>query len=113
MSNPKILVIEDDRINCIIYETILEDSGVSLEFAYDGEQGISKFRADEYDLVLLDLGLPKIDGLTVAREIRKFELTAGKSRTPVIIITANSSPQTRQNIMEVDVDDYMFKPFDL
>ena len=110
----QILVIEDDAINCMLYKEILADTHVNIDFAYDGQEGIEKFKEKYYDLVLLDLGLPKIHGLEVAKLIKEHE---GKEqaaiKTAIIVLTANNFPGTRKLAIEAGVDEYLTKPFDI
>lgn len=109
-----LLVIEDDKINCMLYEDILCEATMTIDFAYDGQQGLDKFKEKPYDLILLDIGLPKISGLKIVDLIREHEgLQPGLYRTPIIVITANSFPGTQKSAMEAGVDAYMNKPFDI
>lgn len=110
----QLLIIEDDEINCLLYQQILADSCTRIDFAYDGQQGIDKFKENSYDLILLDLGLPKIDGLRVARLIKEHEDKAlVTTRTPIIVITANSFPGTKQLALDAGVDGYINKPYEI
>lgn len=110
----QVLIIEDDEFNCLIYNEILSNEFTNIDFAYDGQQGINKFREKTYDLILLDLGLPLIDGLQVAKLIREHELKQLLSnRTPLIVITANNFPGTRKEAIMAGVDEYLTKPFDI
>jgi CheY-like chemotaxis protein len=109
----QLLIIEDNKINCMIYEKILSDDQTLLDFAYDGQEGLDKFGAKTYDVILLDLGLPKVSGLQVAQIIRESEQLNKKAKTPIIVITADSSPETRASVMELDVDEYLNKPFNI
>lgn len=110
----QILIIEDDEFNCLIYNEILSNEFTNIDFAYDGQQGINKFRGKTYDLILLDLGLPLIGGLQVSKLIREHELKQFFSnRTPLIVITANNFPGTRQEAIMAGVDEYLTKPFDI
>ena len=110
----KILVIEDDKINCLIYKQVLKNLNAELDFAYDGQEGIDKFRQKKYDLIILDLGLPKIDGLTVASLIRTWEEEQGTgTKVPIIVATADSSSKTRKQAETMSIDNFLYKPFDL
>ena len=110
----QVLIIEDDEFNCLIYNEILANEFTNIDFAYDGQQGINKFREKTYDLILLDLGLPLIGGLQVAKLIREHELKQFFSnRTPLIVITANNFPGTRKEAIMAGVDEYLTKPFDI
>lgn len=103
--NEKILVIEDDLdIQEIIREFLLAN-GYIVEVAEDGLKGIEKFNSDKFDLVLLDIMLPKIDGFVVCEIIRKT------SKVPIIMLTALEEEQDQIKGFELEVDDYITKPF--
>ncbi|HAK43425.1 MAG TPA: DNA-binding response regulator [Clostridium sp.] len=103
--NEKILVIEDDLdIQEIIREFLLAN-GYIVEVAEDGLKGIEKFNLDKFDLVLLDVMLPKIDGFVVCEIIRKT------SKVPIIMLTALEEEQDQIKGFELEIDDYITKPF--
>lgn len=103
--NEKILVIEDDLdIQEIIREFLLAN-GYIVEVVEDGLKGIEKFNSDKFDLVLLDVMLPKIDGFVVCEIIRKT------SKVPIIMLTALEEEQDQIKGFELEVDDYITKPF--
>ena len=110
----QILIIEDNEINCMIYEKILSNDYTCLDFAYDGQEGIDKFKEKSFDLILLDLGLPKIGGIEVARLIKEYEAAEKRlTKIPIIVITADSTSATRQAALAVGVDEYLTKPFNI
>ena len=110
----QLLIIEDDAINCMLYKEILSDTSINIDFAYDGQEGIDKFKEKNYDLVLLDLGLPKIHGLEVAKLIKKHEAKELVTiNTVIIVLTANNFPGTQKLAIEAGVDEYLTKPFDI
>ncbi|MEB0264043.1 response regulator [Mucilaginibacter sp. 10I4] len=110
----RILIIEDNEINCMIYRKILTSDFTDLHFAYDGEQGIDKFKENSYLLVLLDLGLPKIVGLEVAHLIKEFEINEQRIvKTPIIVITADNSQSTKLKALAAGVNEYITKPFNI
>lgn len=105
MAGEKILVIEDEsRIREMIKE-YLENEGFFITEAGDGAQGIDKFENEDFDLIVLDVMLPKIDGWSVCREIRRG------SQVPIIMLTARGEEYDRLFGFELGVDDYMVKPF--
>ncbi len=101
----KILVVEDEKKLVNILRGYLEQAGFAVLTAYDGQQGLTVFRHDKPALVLLDLNLPKVDGLDVCRAIRK------ESNTPVIMLTARVEEADRLVGLELGADDYISKPF--
>ncbi len=101
----KILVVEDEKKLVNILRGYLEQAGFTVLTAYDGQQALTVFRHEMPSLVLLDLNLPKIDGLDVCRAIRK------ESNTPVIMVTARVEEADRLVGLELGADDYIVKPF--
>ena len=101
----KILVVDDEKPISDIISFNLENEGYAIEKAYDGEQALEVFEKSQPDLVILDLMLPKMDGLEVCREIRK------QSAVPVIMLTAKDSEIDKVLGLELEADDYVTKPF--
>lgn len=102
---PLILIVEDERDIAEILEAFLRQRGFSTEWARDGEEALRLFRAAAPDLVLLDLLIPRIDGLEVIRTIRR------ESQTPVIMLSARSEEIDKVVGLELGADDYITKPF--
>ncbi|WP_346929071.1 response regulator, partial [Clostridium sp.] len=103
--NERILVIEDALDIQEILREFLCANGYIVEVAEDGLKGIEKFNSDKFDLVLLDIMLPKIDGFVVCEIIRKT------SKVPIIMLTALEDEQDQIKGFELEVDDYITKPF--
>lgn len=104
--NIKILVVDDDRNISELIRMYLVKEGWEVVLAYDGEEAVSVFQAEAPSLVVLDLMLPKLDGLAVCREIRKI------SSIPVIMLTAKGETFDKVLGLELGADDYMVKPFE-
>ena len=100
-----ILIIEDEPAITRLMRDYLDRAGFAVIAAADGDAGLARARADKPDLVLLDLGLPRRDGLDVAREIRK------SSNVPIIAVTARGDETDRIVGLELGADDYVVKPF--
>ncbi|MBF8269467.1 MAG: response regulator [Gammaproteobacteria bacterium] len=100
-----ILIVEDEPQLAHLLEDYLEQSGFQTSIIHDGSQVSQSIRAREPDLVLLDLMLPGVDGMTICREIREF------SRVPVIMVTARFEESDRLRGLELGADDYICKPF--
>ena len=110
----QILIIEDDAINCMLYKEIISDTTINIDYAYDGQEGIDKFKEKQYDLILLDLGLPKIHGLQVAKLIKEHEEEKKVAiKSVIIVLTANNFPGIRKLAIEAGVDEFLTKPFDI
>jgi len=103
----KILIIEDEVAIQNILKNYLEDVGYEVETADDGMEGYSKFQSEDFDLILLDIMMPKIDGYVVLELIRR------ESNIPVMMITAMGDVIDQIKAFELKVDDYITKPFDM
>lgn len=101
----KILVVDDEKPISDIITFNLKNEGYEVVVAYDGEEAIEKFNEEAPDLMILDLMLPKIDGLEVCRQIRK------ESAVPIIMLTAKDSEIDKVLGLELGADDYVTKPF--
>ena len=102
-----VLVVEDDRNIAELLQMYLEKEGYAVTVAYDGGQGLAKFRAIQPDLVLLDVMMPVMDGWAVCRAIR------GESKTPIIMLTAKSELDDKVQGLRSGADDYVTKPFEM
>src|SRR5699024_3556699 len=101
----KILVVDDEKPISDIILFNLEKEGFDVVTAFDGEEALEKFESENPNLILLDLMLPKIDGLEVCRQIRKT------SDVPIIMLTAKDAEIDKVLGLELGADDYMTKPF--
>jgi CheY-like chemotaxis protein len=102
-----VLLIEDNDDNRIIYATYLTHSGFHVIEAADGERGIALARAEQPDVVLMDVSIPLIDGWEATRRLKADPVTA---HIPVIALTAHALPSDRARAFEVGSDDYLPKP---
>ena len=102
-----VLIVEDDRNIAGLLQMYLEKEGYAVTVAYDGGQGMQKFRAIRPDLVLLDVMMPVMDGWTVCKNIR------AESQTPVIMLTAKSETDDKVQGLRSGADDYITKPFEM
>ncbi|UMZ75157.1 response regulator [Natranaerofaba carboxydovora] len=101
----RILIIEDEKPIADIIQFNLENEGYKVITAFNGEEGVNKFREEDPDLIVLDLMLPDKDGLTACKEIRK------ESVVPILVLTAKDSEVDRVIGLEMGADDYVTKPF--
>jgi DNA-binding response OmpR family regulator len=102
----KVLIIEDDPQIVELLEIHLNDLGCQLQKAYDGDSGLRLALQGGHDLLILDLMLPKMDGLEICRRLRAKEL-----RTPILMLTAKSEEIDKVLGLEMGADDYLTKPF--
>jgi two-component system response regulator RegX3 len=103
----RILIIEDERPLAEAVEFSLQKEGYEVDIALDGESGWSKCESGSYDLILLDLMLPGVDGMEICRRIRQLGVT------PVIMLTAKDSDVDKILGLEMGADDYVTKPFNM
>ena len=106
----KILLIEDNEMNRDMLSRRLQRRGYSVVKAYNGETGQAMARSEGPDLILMDIGLPDIDGWEVTRLLKSVEETR---HIPIIALTAHALVTDRQKAFEVGCDDYDTKPVDL
>jgi DNA-binding response OmpR family regulator len=104
----RVLLVEDDRMIAQGLQTALRQDGYAVDWMGDGRAAEAALRNARFDLVLLDLGLPQRDGLSVLRDLRQRG-----DATPVIILTARDDTQDRIDGLDAGADDYIVKPFDL
>jgi len=103
----KVLVVDDEKLIVKGIRFSLEQEGMEVECAYDGEEALEKAQANNFDIILLDLMLPKIDGLEVCQQIRGF------SQVPIIMLTAKGEDMDKILGLEYGADDYITKPFNI
>ena len=101
-----VLIIEDETKVVDFISKGLEEEGYTVTAAYNGKQGLDLLKVHTYDIVLLDLMIPEIDGLKVLRNMRAWGIN-----TPVLIITAKSSKEDVVRGLDTGSDDYLTKPF--
>lgn len=107
----RVLLVEDNAVNAIVARTTLEGLGVAVEIAYDGVEALDRLRAEAFDLVLMDIQMPNMDGYTAARTWRAEEASAHRSRVPIVALTANALPSDRQKSLDVGMDEHVSKPY--
>lgn len=100
-----ILIVEDEKNMSNLLKLELTHSGYQCEQAFDGEDGLKKSLENDYELILLDLMLPRINGIELCRQLRE------KKQTPVIMLTARDEVMDKVNGLQVGADDYLAKPF--
>lgn len=103
----KVLVVDDEKLIVKGIRFSLEQDGMEVDCAYDGEEALQMAKEKEYDLMLLDLMLPKIDGLSVCQQVREF------SSVPIVMLTAKGDDMDKIMGLEYGADDYITKPFNI
>lgn len=107
LKNKKILLVEDNQMNIMVAEKFLKKWNLEVEVAYNGAEGVAKADNNVYDLVLMDLQMPIMDGYKATRLIREFD-----KKTPIVALTASALLKVRQEVLAAGMNDYITKPFD-
>lgn len=107
MAGKRALVVDDEKLIVKGIRFSLEQEGMEVDCAYDGEEAVQKAKENEYDIILLDVMLPKLDGFEVCQQIREF------SSVPVIMLTAKGDDMDKILGLEYGADDYITKPFNI
>ncbi|WP_439130537.1 response regulator [Polaribacter sp.] len=105
--NKKVLLVEDNQINVMVSKQILEKAGLTVEIAYNGLEAVQMVKANTYDIVLMDIQMPVMDGYTSSIEIRKFN-----TKIPIIALSASVFMEVKNKIHESGMNGFIFKPFD-
>lgn len=106
----RVLVSEDHPINRLVIETLLHELGMTVQSTENGLEACEAFESQEFDLVLMDMQMPIMDGLSAIRRIRLHEAHLGQSPTPVIMITANALPEHEAASLDAGADLFITKP---
>jgi two-component system, sensor histidine kinase and response regulator len=105
----RILLVEDNDINQLVARETLEDAGLKVDVAADGQIAVAMVTQARYDLVFMDMQMPVMDGVTATRAIRKME---GLDKLPIVAMTANAMEKDRQACIDAGMDDVLTKPID-
>ena len=103
----RVLVVDDEKLIVKGLKFSLEQDNMTVECAYDGEEALEMIKNNEYDIILLDIMLPKLDGLQVCQMVREF------SNVPIIMLTAKGDDMDKILGLEYGADDYITKPFNI
>src|SRR6266516_175857 len=103
-----VLLVEDDPRVARVVERALAEAGHRVDVAHDGAEGLLRAESGAYDLIVLDVLLPELDGIEVARRVRR-----GRIRTPILMLTARDAVDDRVRGLDAGADDYLTKPFAL
>jgi DNA-binding response OmpR family regulator len=102
----RILLVEDDRTLSTLVRDILEINKYEVVLCSNGEEGLATFKAQKFDLMLVDIMMPKMDGITMIKEIRRYD-----QRVPIIVISAKDMKDDKVEGFRAGADDYVVKPF--
>lgn len=108
----KILLAEDNRINQRIASLTFNMMGISIDIASNGQEALEMYRQNKYDLIMMDLHMPVMDGMEASRQIRSFEKETNSShRVFMIALSASSMSEIKDECLASGMDDFMEKPF--
>ncbi len=106
----RVLLAEDHPTNQRVVQLILASQGAEVVIAGDGAQALAAFEAEAFDVVLMDMQMPVMDGLSATRGIRAFEAGLGRPRTPLVMLSANAMPEHREEALAAGADSHLAKP---
>lgn len=112
-ADPRILLVEDQLTNRLVVENILENMGLKTVHAENGEEAVEKARGEVFDLVLMDVQMPVMNGFDATREIRRLEEASDRGHMPIIAVTANAMQGDREKCLESGMNDYIAKPIQI
>jgi PAS domain S-box-containing protein len=106
----RVLAAEDNPMNQLVLRTVLEQIGVTPTVVDDGAAAVEAWQTGDWDLVLMDVQMPRLDGPAATREIRAREIAQGRRRTPIVALTANAMDHQVRDYREAGMDDFLAKP---
>jgi CheY-like chemotaxis protein len=107
----RVLVVEDHPINQMLATQLLERAGHHVTLAKNGHEGLTAAIEQNFDIVLMDMQMPVMDGLESTRAIRDFERANNRPHVRIVAMTANARPEDRQACADAGMDDFISKPF--
>lgn len=105
-----VLIAEDQSENILIAAHILENCNCTYKIANDGAEALAALKKETFDLVLMDVTMPEIDGLESTRRIRAFEQNSGKKHVPIVALTSHTFVADRETCLESGMDEFLSKP---
>ena len=106
----RVLLAEDNKINAVLATTIIKRAGHQVDLANNGQEAIDRVKSEPYDVILMDMHMPEVDGIEAARQIRNLD--GAKAQTPIVALTANAMASDRQKCIGAGMDDFISKPFE-
>jgi glucokinase len=109
----RVLAAEDNRVNQLVLKTLLQQMGVEVTVVDDGEEALAAWRREPWDIILMDVQMPRMDGPTAVQHIRRAELAEGRARTPIIALTANVMSHQVNEYLGAGMDACVGKPLQI
>jgi CheY-like chemotaxis protein len=106
-----VLVVEDNLVNQMVAQAMLAELGATCVIAHDGREALQCAASERFDLVLMDIQMPVLDGLAATRALRDAEAASGRPRLTVVAMTANSEVDEKELCVQAGMDDFLSKPF--
>ena len=106
----RVLLVDDNATNRKVVQFMLDQIGAVTVACEDGREAVAAFRREIFDVILMDLQMPVMDGLSATRAIREIERVGSKVRTPLVVLSANTSPEDRAQTAEAGADAHIGKP---
>ena len=110
MTSLRVLLAEDNLVNQFIVQAMMQDWGFKVDLASNGAEAIELFKKNNYEVILMDIQMPIMNGVEATTYIRSYE-DVKKSKTPIIALTANPSKQFQKNYLQAGMEDVIVKPF--
>ena len=105
------LVVDDNLVNRVVARKHLENLGCVVDEAVDGKDCLTKYQQNQYDLILMDLQMPEVDGFQASQQIRQLEQSSGLKRVVIVALTASVAGEVWEKCQSVGMDGYVGKPF--
>jgi CheY-like chemotaxis protein len=109
----RLLAAEDNPTNQQVLAAVLGSLGIEVHIVPDGKEAVEAWRTGSYDLILMDIQMPVMDGITAASTIREAEKTSGRRRTPIVALTANALTHQVEEYLAVGMDAHVAKPIEI
>lgn len=107
----KILCVEDNATVRKVIDLILASTGVDVDFAVNGQEGVNAYKTGVYDVVLMDMEMPEMDGIQATKAIRIHEYKVQSDHTPLIFLTGHEDQSTLKRALAAGADEFLIKPF--
>ena len=103
--NKRVLIVEDNEVNALVFSSFMEDWGINAELAYNGEDGVEMAWCNEYHAIIMDIYMPGLNGIEATRKIRDFN-----NKVPIIALSASTLPSDMKDAFEAGINEYLSKP---
>jgi signal transduction histidine kinase/CheY-like chemotaxis protein len=108
----KVLLVEDNRVNQMVGKGLLAKEGLEVLVANDGIEALEYYQKETFDLIFMDVNMPRMDGITATKKLREM-MQAGSPHAPIIVLTANAMQGAKEEYLEAGMDDYLSKPIEV